>query len=56
MPPRSIVLSLVLMLATVSGSLVVRFAPLGLPQFVVKYGGSTLWALMVYWIVSALLP
>jgi len=23
---------------------------------VVKYGGSTLWALMVYWIVSTLLP
>jgi hypothetical protein len=33
-----------------------RFAPLGLPQFVVKYGGSMLWALMIYWIVSALLP
>ena len=24
----------------------------GLPLFVVKYGGSTLWALMIYWIVS----
>ncbi len=35
--------------------LAVRFSPLGLPPFVVKYG-STLWALMVYWIVSALLP
>lgn len=56
MPPRSIVLSLALMLVTVVCGLVVRFAPLGLPPFVVKYGGSTLWALMVYWIVSALLP
>jgi hypothetical protein len=29
-------------------------APLGLPPFIVKYGGSMLWALMIYWIVSAL--
>lgn len=56
MPPRLVVLSLALMLGTVVAGLVVRFAPLGLPPFVVKYGGSTLWALMVYWIVSALLP
>ena len=34
----------------------VRFASLGLPSPIVKYGGSTLWALMVYWIVSTLLP
>jgi Protein of unknown function (DUF2809) len=44
------------MLATVAGGLSVRFAPLGLPPFIVKYGGSTLWALMLYWIVSTLLP
>ncbi len=25
-----------------------RFAPLGLPWYVVKYGGSTTWAMMVY--------
>ena len=43
------------MLATVAAGLAVRFAPLGLPPFVVKYGGSTLWALMLYWIVSTLL-
>ena len=30
--------------------------PLGLPGFVVKYAGSMLWALMIYWIVSAVLP
>jgi Protein of unknown function (DUF2809) len=36
--------------------LAIRFAHLGLPRFVVKYGGSTLWALTIYWIVSALLP
>lgn len=32
-----------------------RFIPLGLPAFVVKFGGSTLWALLLYWIVSSLL-
>ncbi len=32
----------------------VRMAPLGLPPFIVKYGGSMMWALMIYWIVSAL--
>ncbi len=36
--------------------LTVRFAPLGLPWFVVKYGGSTMWALMVYWVLAFLLP
>ena len=56
MPFRSIGLSLTLMLATILGGLTVRFAPLGLHPFVVKYGGSALWALMVYWIVSTLLP
>jgi len=31
----------------------VRFAPIGLPAVVVKYGGSTLWALMIYWVLSS---
>jgi carbon starvation protein CstA len=44
------------MLVTIAAGLAVRFAPLGLPLFVVKYGGSMLWALMVYWIIAALLP
>jgi hypothetical protein len=56
MRSRPLILSLALMFATVVAGLAVRFAPLGLPPVVVKYGGSTLWALMVYWIVSALLP
>lgn len=30
--------------------------PLGLPAFVVKYGGSLLWATMVFLLVGALLP
>jgi hypothetical protein len=31
-------------------------APLHLPPFLYKYGGSMLWAAMVYFIVAALLP
>lgn len=53
---RPVSLSLVLMLATIAGGLLIRFAPLGFPSIVTKYGGSTLWALMIYWIVSTLLP
>ena len=44
------------MVGTVAAGLAVRFAPLGVPPFVSKYGGSILWALMVYWMVSTLLP
>src|ERR1700756_915018 len=44
------------MFATIVAGLVVRFAHLGLSPFVVKYGGSTLWALMIYWIASTVLP
>ncbi|MGH7225058.1 MAG: DUF2809 domain-containing protein [Gemmataceae bacterium] len=36
--------------------LVCRFVPIGLPQAVVKYGGSFLWATMVYLLVAVLLP
>jgi hypothetical protein len=43
------------MAATILTGLAVRFAPLGLPPFIVKYGGSMLWALMIYWLVSTLL-
>jgi hypothetical protein len=49
-------LTLALMVVTVAAGLTIRFAPLGLPPFIVKYGGSTMWALMAYWIVSTLLP
>jgi len=43
------------MFLTVGAGLAIRFVPLGLPYFVVKYGGSMFWALMIYWIVSTLL-
>jgi len=45
-----------LVLGTVVAGLVVRFAHLGFPSGVVKFGGSMLWALMFYWIISALWP
>jgi hypothetical protein len=54
--PRPISISLALIFATIIAGLAIRFAPLGLSPFIVKYGGSTLWALMLYWIVSTLLP
>ncbi|SNS32400.1 Protein of unknown function [Granulicella rosea] len=42
-------------LALVAG-LIWRLAPLHLPFFWYKWGGSFLWAVMVYWITAALLP
>jgi hypothetical protein len=56
MTPRSLKLSFVLCFVTIAAGLAARLVPLGLPAFVVKYAGSTLWALMIYWIVSTLLP
>lgn len=56
MRPRPLALSLVLMAVTMIAGLVIRFAHFGLPPVIAKYGGSMLWALMIYWIVSSLLP
>lgn len=56
MIPRPIWLSVTLLVLTMSAGLVVRFAHLGLPGSLVKYGGSALWAMMIYWLVSTLLP
>jgi hypothetical protein len=55
-PPRRLALTVALLVGTMIAGLTVRFVPLGLPHPVVKYGGSTLWALMIYWAVSTLLP
>jgi hypothetical protein len=55
MKPRPFKSSLALFLVTVMTGLAVRMAPLGLPAVVAKYGGSMLWAVMIYWIVSAAL-
>jgi hypothetical protein len=43
-------------LATTLAGLVWRMAPLHLPYFLWKYGGSALWAADVYWLLAALLP
>jgi hypothetical protein len=56
MTPRPLTRSVALFLVTIVAGLAFRFVPLGLPAFVVKYAGSTLWAAMIYWIVSTLLP
>ncbi len=56
LPARSAALSLALLLATVAAGLTLRLAHLSLPSGVTKYGGSALWGLMIYWIVSFLLP
>jgi hypothetical protein len=49
-------LSLALMTATIVGGILWRFAPLHLPWFAYKYGGSALWAIALYWLLAALLP
>jgi hypothetical protein len=56
MKPRTLRSSVALFLVTVMAGLAVRMAPLGLPAVVVKYGGSMLWAVMIYWIASTALP
>jgi Protein of unknown function (DUF2809) len=50
------VVYVLLALATVVCGLLVRFAPLGLPWFFAKYGGSTLWAVMIYWVLVIVWP
>jgi hypothetical protein len=49
-------LSALLIIMTMAAGLIVRLAPLGLPNVLAKYGGSLLWALMIYWIVSFVRP
>jgi hypothetical protein len=46
----------VLALVTIVCGMVWRLVPLGLPAVFVKYGGSALWAVMVYWLVAFVLP
>ncbi|WP_019904626.1 DUF2809 domain-containing protein [Methylobacterium sp. 77] len=43
-------------LAVIGAGLTLRFVPLGLPMGIVKYGGSALWAAMVYGLVAVLAP
>jgi Protein of unknown function (DUF2809) len=53
---NAILVYLGMAVATVLLGLVLRLVPLGLPFFVVKYGGSVLWAVMVYLLFAAFLP
>ncbi len=46
----------VLAAGLIAAGLVWRLAPLGLPFFFYKYGGSAIWGAMVYCVVAALLP
>jgi hypothetical protein len=52
MRPRPLLLSLVLLFVTTVAGFIVRMVPLDLSPLVVKYGGSMLWALAIYWLVS----
>jgi hypothetical protein len=52
----AILVYLGLAIATMLAGLVLRLIPLGLPYALVKWGGSVLWAAMVYWLLAALLP
>jgi hypothetical protein len=53
---RPLLVSVLLIVITMIAGLVIRFAPLGLPASIVKYGGSALWAMMIYWMSSSVLP
>jgi len=53
---RPLWLSTLLILATIAAGLTLRLVHFGLPFAVTKYGGSFLWALMIYWIVLILRP
>jgi hypothetical protein len=48
--------TLALLLLTIPIGLAVRLLPLGLPWFLYKYLGSTLWAIALYWFLATLLP
>lgn len=57
-PIRTSLIRAALALAVIACGLSLRWYgfPLGLPAFVVKYGGSLLWATMVFLLVGVVLP
>ncbi|SEN39740.1 DUF2809 domain-containing protein [Bradyrhizobium sp. OK095] len=57
-PLRTSLVRAALALVVIASGLGLRWYgfPLGLPAFVVKYGGSLLWATMVFLLVGVLLP
>jgi len=48
--------ALAFMLAAILAGLLWRFAPLHLPFFLYKYGGSMLWSVALYFLIEAILP
>lgn len=56
MSGRPPALSALLISGTIAAGLALRLTHVGVPFLIVKYGGSMLWALMIYWIASALFP
>jgi Protein of unknown function (DUF2809) len=52
---RPILIYLGLAAATIVAGLMLRLVSLGLPFAVTKWGGSVLWAWMVYWLLAAAL-
>ena len=48
--------ALALVLAATVAGLIWRLAPLHLPWFLFKYGGSVLWAIALYFFLATLLP
>jgi hypothetical protein len=54
MPSRSTYLALVI--ATMVAGLILRFGVQGWPFWITKWGGSFLWAMMIYWIAALLFP
>jgi hypothetical protein len=53
---RPVLVSLLLVVGTITAGLTIRLVSFGLPTAVVKYGGSVLWAMMIYRIVSTIHP
>ena len=47
---------LAIAVVTLGLGLVWRFVPMGLPLSLYKYGGSVLWAAMIYWLAALVAP
>jgi len=55
-PPARRALYILLALVTLVLGLLWRFVWVGLPPFLYKYGGSVLWAAMIYWLAALARP
>jgi hypothetical protein len=47
---------LAIAVVTLAVGLVWRFVPMGMPLPIYKYGGSVLWAAMIYWLAAVVAP